>query len=76
MTEILEAIVKFILRFVCEVFLTWTGEIVLFIFTFGKHSPRWDLYTRESPGRFVVFSEISLWIGFATWAVVTLSLYC
>ncbi len=75
MTEIIEAIAKFVFRFVCQVLLAWTGEIVLFILTFGRHRPRWDLYTRESPGRFSVFSEMSLWIGFAIWAMVAYLLY-
>ena len=28
----------------------WTGEIVLFVLTFGRHKPRWDLYAREDAG--------------------------
>ena len=63
----IEEAAKFILRVIFEVFLTWTGEIVLFVLTFGKHKPRWDLYTEESPSRFIIFSEISLWIGIAFW---------
>ena len=63
----IEEAAKFILRVIFEAFLTWTGEIVLFIVSFGKHKPRWDLYTEESPSRFVIFSEISLWIGTAFW---------
>jgi len=58
---------KFILQIIFEIFFTWTGELVLFILTFGKHKPRWDLYTKESPSRFVIFSEVSLWIGIAFW---------
>jgi hypothetical protein len=58
---------KFILQIIFEVFFTWTGEIVLYVITFGKHKPIWDLYTKESPSRFVIFSEVSLWIGIAFW---------
>ena len=74
MTDIFEEIAEFLFHIVLEIFLTWTGEIVLFVITFGKHKPRWDLYTKESPSRFVIFSEISLWIGMAFWiAVIALS---
>ena len=67
MSDILEEIAKFLFRFVFEILCTWTGEIVPFLITFGKHKPRWNLYTKESPSRFVIFSEISLWIGMAFW---------
>ena len=70
MTDILEEIAKFLFRSVFEILFTWTGEIVLFLATLGKHKPQWDLYTKESPSRFVIFSEISLWIGMAFWIAV------
>jgi hypothetical protein len=70
MTEIIEEVAKFVFRLIFDWLLTWTGEIVLFVLTSGKHKPRWDLYTKESPSRFVIFSEISLWIGIAFWLTV------
>jgi hypothetical protein len=70
MTDILEEITKFLFRFIFEILFIWTGEIILFLITFGKHKPRWDLYTKESPGRFIIFSEISLWIGMVFWIVI------
>jgi hypothetical protein len=63
----IEEAAKFILQVLLEAFFTWTGEIVLFVITLGKHKPRWDLYTKESPSRFVIFSEVSLWIGITFW---------
>lgn len=75
MTDILEEIAKFLFCFVFEILFTWTGEIVLFLITFGKHKPRWDFYTKESPSRFVIFSEISLWIGMAFWITVIVVSY-
>jgi hypothetical protein len=65
--DIIEEIAKFTFRLIFEILFSCTGEIVLFIISFGKHKPRWDLYAEESPGRFVIFSEISLWIGLAFW---------
>jgi hypothetical protein len=67
MTNILEEIAEFMFEVIFEFFFSWTGEIVLFLITFGKHKPRWNLYTNERPARFVVFSEISLWIGLVFW---------
>ena len=75
MTDFLEEIVKFLFRFIFEILFIWTGEIVLLLVTFGKHKPRWDLYIEESPGRFVIFSEISLWIGMAFWIAIIAALY-
>jgi len=75
MTDTIEEIAKFIFRFIFEILFTWTGEIVLYVITFTKHKPRWDLYTEGSLSRFVIFSEISLWIGMAFWIVVIAAAY-
>ena len=64
----------FLLEVVFGVFFCLTGEIILFILSLGIHKPRWDLYTVESPVQFIIFSEISAWIGMVFWfaAVVLL----
>lgn len=74
MTDILIDIAGFLFRLFFELLLTWTGEVVLFVITLGKHKPRWDLYTNDTPCRFVVFSEISLWIGAAFWVALVVLL--
>jgi hypothetical protein len=63
-------VLEFLFEVVFEAIFCWTGEIILFVLTFGKHKPRWDLYTDDSPSRFVIFSEISMWIGMVFWFVV------
>lgn len=67
-------IMSFILAIVFEVvfgvIFCWTGEIIVFILSLGRHKPRWDFYTKESPARFVMFSEISVWIGMVFWFAV------
>ena len=70
MLELIEGIVIFLFRIIFAVLFAWTGEIVLFLVTFGKHKPRWELYASQSPSRFVLFSEISLWIGMAFWVFI------
>jgi hypothetical protein len=66
MTLVLELLFELVFGMI----FSWTGEIILFLVTFGKHKPRWDLYTEESPTRFVILSEISTWIGVIFWFVV------
>jgi len=68
MSEFVIEIFRLLFWLIFSVLLTWTGEIVLFVFTLGKHRPRWDLYTKEKLVKFVIFSEASLWIGAAFWA--------
>ena len=69
-----KAIFKGVLRFVFEILVEglffYTGEIVLFIVTLGKKKPRWDYYTDESPSKWVIFTEISTWVGIAIWLLV------
>jgi hypothetical protein len=64
---------EFLFEVVFGAIFCWTGEIILFILTFGKHKPRWDLYTDDSPSRFVIFSEFSMWIGMVFWFVVLIA---
>lgn len=68
--SILEEVARFVFWLVCDVLLVWTAEIVLWAATLGQHRPRWDTYASESSGRFVVFSEASLWVGAAFWVTV------
>jgi hypothetical protein len=70
MSSILESVVESIVHFVCELFLTYTGEIVLYLVTLGKHKPRWDLYAGERFARFAIFAERSMWIGLVFWITV------
>ena len=65
MGNILIDIISILFRLIFDALLMWTGEVILFLVTIGKHKPRWDFYTNDSPIRFVIFSEISLWIGIA-----------
>jgi hypothetical protein len=52
-----------------------TGEVVLWVVTLGRRSPRWDLYTTERPTRFVLLSEASIWIGGLFWLVIALGVH-
>jgi hypothetical protein len=73
--DIVEEVAKFILRLVLDVVMVTTGEVVLWALTGGRHKPRWDLYTSERPAKFVVLSELSCWIGMATWLIAIVTIY-
>lgn len=67
---ILKGILRFLFTIFVECFLFYTGEIVLFIITLGNRKPRWDYYSRESASKFVIFTELSTWLGFAFWLFI------
>ncbi|HEY3303940.1 MAG TPA: hypothetical protein VGL70_10455 [Candidatus Binatia bacterium] len=58
---------KVVLRIIFEVIFFYTGEIVLYLLTLGMKKPRWDFYAKERRVRWVVYTEISWWIGFFSW---------
>ena len=64
--DILSELLLAFIRIAIEVPLIWLGEIVRWAVTLGQHKPRWDCYTDEYGGAFVLLSEISLWIGAVT----------
>ena len=70
MSTVVEELFRFAVRVVFDLVMVTTGEIVMWGLTAGRRKPRWDLYTSESPTRFVVFQERSVWVGMATWLLV------
>lgn len=65
--EIFKGILRFLFHLLVELVLFYTGETFLFLATVGKRRPRWDYYVNEPLSKFVIFTEISTWIGFAFW---------
>lgn len=63
----IDEVIAFIWWLIINIILVWTGEIILFIVTLGMHKPRWDLYTKNSPVKFVIFSELSSYVGILFW---------
>ena len=71
MSDILEEIVKFILKFIVGFLLICTGEVVLFVITFGRYKPTWKMYGEENGLSWSeIFSHFSLYVGLAFWIVV------
>ena len=67
MAEIIFYIIKGIARFVIEIPFIYTGEILMYLGSFGRRKPRWDLYLEDSASKFIIFTKISLWLGAAFW---------
>ena len=74
--DILGAIGRFIVETLLCDLLFYTGEFLLYAITLGRKKVRWDYYISEkSSTKFVVFSEISTWIGFAFWIGLILLIF-
>lgn len=67
---IIRTILEIIFRIVVEFILFYSGEILLFFLTIGMRKPRWDYYLEEKASRFVIFTERSVWLGFAFWLFI------
>ncbi len=63
-------IIEIIVYAVFELFLTWSGEVFLWLLTFGQRKPKWNLYEDEKPIKWAVFTERSMWIGFFGWILI------
>ncbi len=66
-SDLIETAVKAVARFVVDIVFLYTGETILLVATAGRRKPRWDGYTNDPPAPFVVRSELSIYIGGATW---------
>lgn len=69
-SDLIQGIFGFLFRFLIEILCFYTGEIILSIISFGRKKPRWDFYADESGANFVIFTEISTWIGMAFWILI------
>ncbi len=65
--DIAEFGIKFVFQLIVGIVFFYTGEIILYIVTFGSKKPRWDYYSNESTLRWVILTEMSWWVGFLFW---------
>ena len=70
LSDLVEEVAKFLFWLIVETIFFYTGELILCAVTLGNRSPRWDFYVEESPARFVVMTEVSVWIGALAWIFV------
>lgn len=73
---IFKGVARFVFGILVEIFFFYTGEIVLYILALGQKKPRWDYYENESPSKWVIFTEISTWIGIAFWLFIAWFINC
>jgi hypothetical protein len=70
--DIAEGIIKFVFQIIIEIICFYTGEIILFILTFGYKKPRWDYYSDASLPKWIILTEISFWIGALFWVLIAI----
>jgi hypothetical protein len=70
--SIVESIVEFLFQLLFEVLFFYTGEIVIYVLSFTRKKPRWDFYDKSSPMKFVLMTELSVWIGIVFWIFLIL----
>jgi hypothetical protein len=67
LSDVAESVLEFLFRVFVEIICFYTGEIILYILTFGRRTLRWDYYDDERPAKGAILTEISIWIGFLFW---------
>ena len=72
--DVVGGILEFIFHILLKIICFYTGEIILFIITFGYKKPRWDFYSDVSVSKWVILTEISIWIGAAFWLIFVIYL--
>ena len=70
--DFLKIIVTFVFKLIFEVIGFYTGEVLLFLLSFGRKKIRWDFYAEEKPSKFVYLTEASVWIGGIFWICIIL----
>jgi len=67
--NLVEGIIVILFRFIIEGLIFYTGEILLYIFSFGKRQPFWKRTNNESIIKSYVFIELSWWVGLGFWII-------
>ena len=58
-----------ILALMFEVFIYYTGEVVLYALTLGRRQPRWDFMAYEKGSKYIINRDLSTIIGIFFWVV-------
>lgn len=67
--SIIEGLLEIIIQVIFETVMFYTGEVVLFLITFGCKKPRWDFYSDKKPTVWAVMTESSALVGLVFWIV-------
>ncbi len=69
-SAVVEVVISSIFQVIFEIFFMGTGEILLFIITFGKRKPIWKRDSNESTAKIFILFDFSVIIGFVFWVFV------
>lgn len=64
---VLEGVVEVVFGFIVDIFLFFTGEIILYILTLGKRTPTFKRREREHVVKIFLLIDISVVVGFIFW---------
>ncbi|MCD4767597.1 MAG: hypothetical protein K8R34_13930 [Methanosarcinales archaeon] len=68
--EIFEFIFESIFVFIIEVICFNTGEIIVYVLTFGKKKPRWDYIKNNKFSKLALLTETTILVGLIFWILV------
>ena len=69
MLALVEIALDFLLSVVIDLFLIWTGEVLLWCFTLGKRKPAFRFWKKEQPSRLPDLLSVSALMGLLFWIV-------
>lgn len=65
--SVFESFFEIIFRLIFEFLFFFTGEIILFILSFGQRDPIWKRSEKEALVKSFIFIEVSVWVGLFFW---------
>ena len=73
---IIESIVYSLVYLILITFGFYTGEIIIFLLTFGRRKIRWNFYfdLKDSSNKSYLMMECRTWIGIIFWIIIILLL--
>ena len=69
---LVEIALDFLLSVVIDLFLIWTGEVLLWCFTLGKRKPAFRFWKKEQRSSLPDLLSVSALVGLLFWIVIGL----
>ncbi len=69
---VLGAVLRFLVWLVAEIFLFYTGELVLYVLTLRRKKPRWHAYSNENIIKTWLLMDLNVLVGAVFWLVIVL----
>jgi len=58
---------QILFEIICYFLFFCTGELLIYLFSFGKKKPHWEKYKKASAIKVQIFIEFSFWLGAIFW---------